>query len=197
VIVAQGWEAGGHVWGGVATLPLVPAVVDAVAPLPVVAAGGIADGRGLAAVLALGAAGAWLGTRFVMSDEAHALPAYLARLRDGRETDTVYSQLFDGGWPGSPHRTLRNGLIDAWETAGRPGPGARAGEGEVVGRTAAGDPISRYQSVSPAEGFEGDVDELPMWAGQSVGTLHEVLPAGEIVRAIVAEAEQTLARLRG
>src|SRR3954447_8949380 len=110
VVVAQGWEAGGHVWGGVATLPLVPAVVDAVGPVPVVAAGGIADGRGLGAVLALGAAGAGLGTRFVMSDEAGALPAYLARLRDGRETDTVYSQLFDGGWPDSPHRTLRNDL---------------------------------------------------------------------------------------
>src|SRR6188474_771834 len=104
VVIAQGWEAGGHVWGGVATLPLVPAVVDA-------------DGRGLAAVLALGAAGAWLGTRFVMSEEAGALPAYLARLRDGRETDTVYSQLLDGGWPDSPHRTLRNDLIDAWEAA--------------------------------------------------------------------------------
>jgi len=196
VVIAQGWEAGGHVWGGVATLPLVPAVVDAVAPLPVVAAGGIADGRGLAAVLALGAAGAWLGTRFVMSEEAGALPAYLARLRDGRETDTVYSQLFDGGWPDSPHRTLRNDLIDAWEAAGRPGPGARAGEGEVVGRTAAGDPIARYQSVSPGEGFQGDVEELPMWAGQSVGALHDVLPAGEIVRNIVAEAEQTLLGLR-
>src|SRR6476646_3572368 len=196
IVIAQGWEAGGHVRGMVATMPLVPAVVDAVAPAPVVAAGGIADGRGLAAVLALGAAGAWLGTRFVMSEEAGALPAYLARLRDGRETDTVYSQLFDGGWPDAPHRTLRNGLIDAWEAGGRPGPGARAGEGDVVGRTAAGDPISRHQSVSPAEGFEGDVDELPMWAGQSVGALHEVLPAGEIVRAIVAEAEQTLAGLR-
>jgi len=196
VVIAQGWEAGGHVWGGVATLPLVPAVVDAVAPVPVVAAGGIADGRGLAAVLALGAAGAWLGTRFVMSEEAGALPAYLARLRDGRETDTVYSQLFDGGWPDSPHRTLRNDLIDAWEAAGRPGPGARAGEGKVVGRTAAGDPIARYQSVSPGEGFQGDVEELPMWAGQSVGALHDVLPAGEIVRNIVAEAEQTLLGLR-
>jgi NAD(P)H-dependent flavin oxidoreductase YrpB (nitropropane dioxygenase family) len=197
VIVAQGWEAGGHVWGGVATLPLVPAVVDAVAPVPVVAAGGIADGRGLAAVLALGAAGAWLGTRFLMSEEAGALPAYLARLRDGRETDTVYSELFDGGWPDAPHRTLRNNLINAWEAAGRPGPGARAGEGDVVGRTAAGDPISRYQSVSPGEGFEGDVEELPLWAGQSVGALHDVQPAGEIVRAIVAQAEQTLLRLGG
>ena len=148
-------------------------------------------------MLALGAAGAWLGTQFVMSEEAGALPAYLARLRDGRETDTVYSQLFDGGWPDSPHRTLRNELTDAWQAAGRPGPGARVGEGEVVGRTAAGDPINRYQSVSPGEGFEGDVDDLPMWAGQSVGALHDVLPAGEIVLGIVAEAEQTLARLRG
>ncbi|TMJ80640.1 MAG: nitronate monooxygenase [Alphaproteobacteria bacterium] len=70
VIVAQGWEAGGHVRGSVATMPLVPAVVDAVSPAPVVAAGGIADGRGLAAALALGAAGAWIGTRFLASNEA-------------------------------------------------------------------------------------------------------------------------------
>ncbi len=68
-VVAQGWEAGGHVWGEVSTLALVPRVVDAVAPLPVVAAGGIADGRGLAAVLLLGAEGAWIGTRFVASRE--------------------------------------------------------------------------------------------------------------------------------
>ena len=69
VIVAQGWEAGGHVWGGIATLPLVPAVVDAVAPVPVIAAGGIGDARGVAAVLALGAQAAWLGTRFLMAEE--------------------------------------------------------------------------------------------------------------------------------
>ena len=70
VIVAQGWEAGGHVWGQVGTLPLVRAVVEAVAPKPVLAAGGIADGHGLAAALALGAAGAWIGTRFLASEEA-------------------------------------------------------------------------------------------------------------------------------
>jgi nitronate monooxygenase len=70
IVVAQGWEAGGHVRGTVATLPLIPAVVDAVSPTPVIAAGGIADGRGLAAVLALGAAGAWIGTRFLASEEA-------------------------------------------------------------------------------------------------------------------------------
>jgi nitronate monooxygenase len=69
VVVAQGWEAGGHVWGTVATLPLVPAVVDAVTPVPVIAAGGIGDARGVAAVLALGAQAAWLGTRFFLAEE--------------------------------------------------------------------------------------------------------------------------------
>jgi NAD(P)H-dependent flavin oxidoreductase YrpB (nitropropane dioxygenase family) len=192
VIVAQGWEAGGHVWGGVATLPLVPAVVDAVAPIPVVAAGGIADGRGLAAILALGASAAWLGTRFVMSEEACALPAYLSRLADAHETDTIYSSLFDGGWPDAPHRVLRNELTDGWEAAGSPASGSRTGEGDVVGRTAAGDDIVRYQSVSPGEGYAGDVDDLPMWAGQSVGLVADVQPAGEIVRAIVLEAEETI-----
>lgn len=76
VVVAQGWEAGGHVWGSVAALPLIPRVVDAVAPAPVVAAGGIADGSGLAAALALGAAGAWMGTRFLLSEEAAAHAVY-------------------------------------------------------------------------------------------------------------------------
>src|SRR5262249_37713043 len=80
VVVAQGWEAGGHVRGTVAPLPLVPAVVDAVSPTPVVAAGGIADGRGLAAVLALGASGAWIGTRFLASNEAAIHPRYRERL---------------------------------------------------------------------------------------------------------------------
>jgi nitronate monooxygenase len=89
IIVAQGWEAGGHVRGDVATLPLVPSVVDAVAPIPVVAAGGIVDGRGLAAVLALGAAGAWIGTRFLASEEASVHPDYLKRVLEGTAAETI------------------------------------------------------------------------------------------------------------
>ena len=197
VVVAQGWEAGGHVWGGVATLPLVPVVVDAVSPLPVVAAGGIADGRGLAAVLALGASAGWMGTRFVMSEEARALPGYLERLGEARETDTIYSSLFDGGWPDAPHRTLRTTQTASWEAAGRPGPGAREGEGEIVGRTAAGDDIARYQSISAGEGYEGDPEAFSLWAGQSVGAIRDVRPAGEIVRQVSAEAERTLRVLAG
>src|SRR5215217_5566900 len=100
-VVAQGWEAGGHVRGEVSTLALVPRVVDAVDPLPVLAAGGIVDGRGLAAVLSLGAAGAWMGTRFLLSQEASVHPHYRQRVAAAGETDTVYTGLFDEGWPDS------------------------------------------------------------------------------------------------
>ena len=195
VIVAQGWEAGGHVRGQVATLALVPAVVDAVAPTPVVAAGGITDGRGLAAVLALGASAGWLGTRFVMSEEAPALPEYRERLGRATETDTIYSSIFDGGWENAPHRTLRNSTTNAWEAAGRPLHGERPGDGDVVGRWVDGEEIHRYDSTSPREGVSGDVEALPMWSGQGVGLIRDVRPAGDIVRTIVADAEATLRSL--
>lgn len=89
IIVAQGWEAGGHVWGEVATLPLVPRVVDAASPTPVIAAGDIADGRGIAAALALGAAEVWIGTRFLLSDEAMAHPVYKEKIMRASEADTL------------------------------------------------------------------------------------------------------------
>src|SRR4029453_15948335 len=101
--------------GTVATMPLIPAVVDAVSPAPVVAAGGIADGRGLAAALALGAAGAWIGTRFLASNEAAIHPRYRERILQANEDDTVYlEELFDIGWPEAPHRVLRNSTIASW-----------------------------------------------------------------------------------
>lgn len=103
IVVAQGWEAGGHVRGTVATMPLLPAVVDAVMPAPVAAAGGIADGRGPAAALALGASGAWVGTRFLASTEIAIHPHYRERLLSASEGDTVYLEdLFDIGWPRAP-----------------------------------------------------------------------------------------------
>src|SRR6059036_2277173 len=107
VIVAQGAEAGGHVEGKVSTMVLVPRIVDAVAPTPVAAAGGIADGRGVAAALALGAEAAVLGTRFLATPEANAHPLYKTRILDASEEDTVRTVLFGGGWPGAPHRVLR------------------------------------------------------------------------------------------
>ena len=133
VIVAQGWEAGGHVRGTVATLPLVPAIVDAVGDTPVIAAGGIADGRGMAAALALGAAGVWVGTRFLASEEVSIHPEYQRRILAASENDTAYCEnLFDGGWANAPHRVLRNSTVRDWEAAGRPPSGRRPGEGESL-----------------------------------------------------------------
>ena len=111
VVVAQGWEAGGHVWGRVATLPLVPAVVDAVAPVPVIAAGGIGDARGVAAVLALGAQAAWLGTRFLMAEEMPIHEDYRRRLIAAAETDPqLYANLYEVGWPDAAGFELFSGV---------------------------------------------------------------------------------------
>jgi NAD(P)H-dependent flavin oxidoreductase YrpB (nitropropane dioxygenase family) len=196
IIVAQGWEAGGHVRGSVATMALVPAVVDAVSPVPVVAAGGIADGRGLAAVMALGAAGAWIGTRFLASREADIHDRYRERLLQAGENDTVYvDNLFDIRWPNAPHRILKNKTVEAWEAAGRPPSGKRPGEGEVIATSRSIGPIMRYQSYTPAADAEGDIDALPLWAGQSVGLVCKVQPAGDIVREIADEAKSVFQRL--
>jgi NAD(P)H-dependent flavin oxidoreductase YrpB (nitropropane dioxygenase family) len=192
VVVAQGWEAGGHVWGDVASLPLVPRVVDAVAPTPVVAAGGIGDGRGVAAVLALGAGAAWLGTRFVMTAEVAAHPRYRELLAAATETDTVHSSLFDIGWPDAPHRTPRNCTFERWVDAGRPRSGDRPGEGDVVARTAEGSEVVRYASSSPRAELEGDIEATSMWAGQSAGLVETVSPAGDVVRHLAEEAAQAL-----
>src|SRR5258706_3799787 len=196
IVVAQGWEAGGHVRGEVATLPLVPAAVDAVAPVPVVAAGGIADGRGLAAVLMLGAAGAWIGTRFLASEEPAIHPRYPELILSAKETDTVFTELFDGGWPDAPHRVIRNKTFDAWEAAGRSPTGARPGEGDEIGRLPAGKQVLRYQSYTPGATVEGDIDAASLWAGLSVGLVKRGQPAAAIVKEIVEEARLVLSGAR-
>jgi len=196
VLVAQGWEAGGHVRGDVSTLALVPAVVDASGGLPVVAAGGIADGRGMAAALALGAAGVWIGTRFLLSPEATVHPYYQERLRHADESSTVHlADLFDGGWPNAPHRVLRNSTVEAWEKAGRPPTGRRPRQDEVVVRSSVDGDIRPYASTTPDSWMEGEIEALSMWAGQGVGLARKIMPAAEIVREINAEAEAVLHRL--
>lgn len=197
VIVAQGWEAGGHVRGMVATMPLVPAVVDQVGDTPVIAAGGIADGRGLAAALALGAGAGWIGTRFLASEEASIHPDYRKRVLESSEDDTVHlTNLFDGGWPNAPHRVIRNSTIEVWEAAGRPQPGMRPGEGEVIATSDSRGEIPRYRCCTPISDVQGDVEALSMWAGQTSGLVRRVQPAAEIVSEIVAEAESVISGLQ-
>jgi NAD(P)H-dependent flavin oxidoreductase YrpB (nitropropane dioxygenase family) len=196
VIVAQGWEAGGHVRGTVASMPLIPAIVDAVGDVPVVAAGGIADGRGIVAALALGASGAWIGTRFLAAEEISIHDEYQRHVLSSSETNTVFAEeLFNIGWPNAPHRVLRNSTVDAWEAAGRPPPGQRPGEDEVVASSPEKGNVVRYSVTTPREGIVGDVEALPMWAGQSVGLVQKVQPAAEIVKELTSEASEAISRL--
>jgi nitronate monooxygenase len=182
VVVAQGWEAGGHVWGTVATLPLVPAVVDAVAPVPVIAAGGIGDARGVVAVLALGAQAAWLGTRFLLAEEMPVHEDYRRALIAAAETDPQwYPSLYDVGWPDSPHRALRNSTARAWDAAGRPADSQRPGAGDVIAHFASGEAIVRYEPAPPMAGTTGDIEALSMWAGQSVALARKPQSAADIV----------------
>jgi nitronate monooxygenase len=187
VIVAQGWEAGGHVWSGVATLPLVPAVVDAVAPVPVIAAGGIGDARGVVAVLALGAQAAWLGTRFLLADEMPLHEDYRRFLVEAPETRAEwYPNLYEVGWPDAPHRALHNSTAERWEAAGRPPPGSRPGEGDVIAHLGTGEPVVRYAPAPPLVGTTGEVEAMSLWAGQSVALAKRSQPAAEIVAELVS-----------
>jgi nitronate monooxygenase len=186
IVIAQGWEAGGHVWSGVATLPLVPAVVDAVAPVPVIAAGGIGDARGVAAVIALGAQAALLGTRFLLADEMPIHAEYRRRLIAATETDAEwYPDLYDVGWPDASHRAIHNSTAATWEAAGRPAQGSRPGEGDVLAHFASGEAIVRYEPAPPMVGTTGQIEPLSLWAGQSVALAKQSQPAAEIVAELV------------
>jgi NAD(P)H-dependent flavin oxidoreductase YrpB (nitropropane dioxygenase family) len=195
-IMAQGFEAGGHVRGIVTTIALIPEVRDAIGETPLIAAGGLADGRGLAAVLALGADGAAFGTRFLASKEAAAHPKYKERILRALANETIHTTLFDIGWPDAPHRVLRTEMIDEWERAGRPASGKRPGEGVTVASSRRADaeiPLVNYTVMPPADYLDGDIGRLPFYAGQSCSLVKEILPAGEIVRRIAAEACQVIA----
>jgi nitronate monooxygenase len=187
IVVAQGWEAGGHVWSGVATLPLVPAVVDAVAPVPVIAAGGIGDARGVAAVFALGAQAALLGTRFLLADEMPIHQEYRRRVIAATETDAKwYRDLYAVGWPDTTHRAIRNSTAEIWERAGRPALGSRPREGEVLAHFASGEAIVRYEGAPPMVGTTGEIEPLSLWAGQSVALAKQSQSAAEIVAELVS-----------
>jgi enoyl-[acyl-carrier protein] reductase II len=184
LVVAQGTEAGGHT-GTVATMPLVPLIVDAVGgSIPVVAAGGIFDGRGLAAALALGADGVWIGTRFIATPEARAVPGFREGILASKEDGTVVSR----GFSGKTMRVLRNDTTDLYES-----------------QPALLKKFPEQLSVSFSSGtfhLGGDEDTLGVDpkrecypAGQAVGAIDTLIPAGDIVRSMAQQAETVLAQL--
>ena len=181
-VIAQGTEAGGHT-GTVATMPLVPQIVDAVGEkAPVVAAGGIFDGRGLAAALSLGADGVWLGTRFIASPEARAVPGYKDALLRAHEDDTVISR----GFTGKTLRAIRNQWTQYIEEHPEE---LRKFPEQMSNAVRAG-----ALHLGGDESTPVDPDKECYPSGQGVGSITALEPAGDIVRRIVDEAEHALAR---
>ena len=183
IIVAQGSEAGGNS-GRVSTLPLVPQVVDAVDPIPVVAAGGIADGRGLAAAMMLGAAGVNVGTRFIASVEAGAHEDWKRAIVAAQSEDTLKFESWEaafpapgGDYPTLP-RTIPTAFIAEWES-------------RETGSADVGESL-RAELLAAARG--GRMHELVPMAGESVGLIEDILPAAAIIDQLMAEAEVALRR---
>ena len=198
-IIAQGVEAGGHVKSLTSLSTLVPAVVEAVKPVPVLAAGGIANGRGVVAALSLGAQAVSMGTRFLCSTEACATRAYKERVVRSTAADTVYTTLFDLGWPDAPHRVLRNTAFAEWEAAGRPASGQRPGEGTIVGTVSlAGTTmeVPKYGAIIPTTSFSGDMESVALLAGESCSLVHDITPAAQIVQDVVREAEEVIEHMK-
>jgi len=188
-IIAQCIEAGGHVRGRIGVLALLDEVLGAV-DVPVLAGGGIGTGRALAAVLAAGAAGARVGTRFLAAAESGAHPTYVQALIAAEAQDTVYTNAFSVGWD-APHRVLRSCIAAA----------EAYHEGDIVGEYV--DPntskrwsIPRFQPLDIHTGVTGAIEAMPHWAGESVDGVKKVQPAAEIVRELADEAEQLLRRWR-
>ena len=184
VVVAQGYDGGGHT-GRIGTLSLLPAVMDTV-DVPVVAAGGIGDGRGIAAALAMGAIGVWMGTRFVASEEAYAHESYKQRIVEIDDEGTTVSRCFSG----KPCRVIKNDTTQAWE--------ARDLQDQIAAFPRQMRVISEWLGEDPyiAARRKGRIDKGAMAAGQSSALIRDRIPAREIIDRLVAETDRALTAAR-
>lgn len=192
-IIVQGREAGGHVIGQEGLLPLLPRVVDLVSDstIPVIGAGGIVDGRGYAAALALGADGVCLGTRFTATEESFAHPLYKKKLIEMNCTD--YTNVFGRArWPGAPQRVLKTPFYVEWKNL----PDHETEETQpIIGQSiihGVHEDVRRFAGTVPNATTTGDINSMAMYAGQGVGLITEIIPAGEVVKRLVAEAQHVI-----
>jgi nitronate monooxygenase len=189
-LVCQGIEAGGHVQASSPLLDVLSSVLPVARGQPVFAAGGIANGVGIRRVLAAGASGAALGTRFVATEESYAHPQYKQALVRADATQTALTVCFEGGWPNALHRCLRNETFLGWEAAGCPPVGKRPGEGDVLAKRPDGSPVLRYAAFSPSKALTGDrIRDCALHAGLGVGEINDIPPAGDLVQRLWAECE--------
>lgn len=186
-LVCQGTEAGGHVQANRGLYEALPIVLMEAHETPVVASGGIGNGKGIRKALLAGASAAMLGTRFVATLESNAHPAYKRALLKAHDKDTVLTTCFQDSWPSATHRALRNRTFMMWDAAGCPPAGKRPGEGDVLAASSDGRKVHRYFATSPDRYLEGAIEECALHAGQSVEFVKDLPGAGELVQRLWQE----------
>jgi NAD(P)H-dependent flavin oxidoreductase YrpB (nitropropane dioxygenase family) len=199
-VVAQGSEAGGHNYGSLPTLALVPMVVDAVAPSLVLAAGGIADGRGVAAALALGADAVWVGSRMVATRESAVHPEHKRRLVAATGEQTVLSGIFGPEMPHfNPMRVIRNRVVEQWNDRLKEVPTRRDDLAEIGRTNLFGQdlPLRKFNAILATEDTEADWEEMPWLGGQGIGLIHDIPSASDAIDRMMTEAQAVLGRLAG
>jgi NAD(P)H-dependent flavin oxidoreductase YrpB (nitropropane dioxygenase family) len=198
VIVAQGSEAGGHNYGSLPAMVLVPMVVDAVAPSLVLAAGGIADGRGVAAALALGADAVWVGSRMVATRESAVHSEHKRRIVAATGEQTVLSGIFGPEMPNfNPMRVIRNRVVEEWNDRLKEVPTRRddlpgIGATKLFGQDL---PLRKFDAILATEDTEADWEEMPWLGGQGIGLIHDIPSATDAVNHMMAEVQVILGRL--
>lgn len=181
-LICQGTEAGGHVQATRGLYDVLPAVLEQAKSVPVVAAGGIANGAHIRRALLAGASGVLIGTRFVATKEADAHDEYKRAIAQAKISDTVLTICFQDGWPNATHRVLRNRTFEMWEAAGCPPASKRPGEGDILATNVSTGVTKRRYSVStPQPDDRGTLTELCLYAGQNVDTIRDIPSAGELV----------------
>jgi NAD(P)H-dependent flavin oxidoreductase YrpB (nitropropane dioxygenase family) len=201
-LVVQGSEAGGHNRAVAATFSLLPAIIDAVPSLPVVAAGGIADGRTVAAALALGADAVWVGTRLLASFEAYAHPQYKERVVAAGVEDTARHLIFGPEFPDASTRGLRNRIVREWERRDDPPPYRVVTDSElpVIGQARLYGqemPMKRFCGFPPTPEFTGDFEEMSLLAGESVAQTNRLMTAAAIIDEMISGAESVIRKRLG
>ena len=192
-LIVQGAEAGGHNRAEASTMTLFPRIRTRFPGLPLLAAGGIVDGTTMAAALVLGADAVWCGSRFLASQEAEAHDAYKDRVLSADVGDTAILSIYGPEWPDQAMRVIVND--GARVALGREPQAIADAEGQIIGSTVLNGqsiPVPRYSAILPTRGFDGDIEQVCLTAGQSAGNIDEILPAGEIVRRMTSEAKAAL-----
>ena len=187
-LIAQGIEAGGHVQAISTLYNTLPEILEVAKNIPVLASGGITTGHDIRTAIHAGASGAVLGTRFIATKESNIHDEYKNSLIQAGENRTVFTICFNKGWS-AQHRVLKNKTFHMWEADGCPLPGYRPGENDIIATRPDGTTVERYSIRSPMKGFQGQLTELAMYAGDGVYKIKDLPTANDLIQRLWKEYE--------